>query len=102
VGEIAHSRHRQVCAAIVTEQGFADLRGFSPERRAETTIDECARPTLDDYFERALRTRTMWPWVSQSIIIVPELALIRRINEELGRPAESGIAPSHCPRPCHR
>lgn len=44
-------------ACIVTEQGFADLRGLSPKERAVTVIENCAhpdyRPALRDYFERA-------------------------------------------------
>ena len=42
---------------LVTEQGWADLRGRSPKERARLIIERCAhpdyRPLLRDYFERA-------------------------------------------------
>ena len=42
---------------LVTEQGFADLRGKSPRQRAQLIIDNCAhpdyRPMLQDYYDRA-------------------------------------------------
>ena len=45
---------------IVTEQGFADLRGLPPRRRAQEIIDHCAhpdyRPALQDYLDRAMAT----------------------------------------------
>ena len=42
---------------LVTEQGYADLRGRSPKERARLIIENCAHPDyrelLRDYFERA-------------------------------------------------
>lgn len=42
---------------LVTEQGWADLRGLSPKERARLVIERCAHPDykeqLRDYFERA-------------------------------------------------
>lgn len=42
---------------LVTEQGYADLRGLSPKERAVKIIENCAHPDfkdeLMDYFERA-------------------------------------------------
>jgi succinyl-CoA:acetate CoA-transferase len=42
---------------IVTEQGFADLRGLSPQQRAKLVIERCAhpryRPLVTDYAIRA-------------------------------------------------
>ena len=42
---------------LVTEQGFADLRGKSPRQRAKLIIDNCShpdyRPMLQDYYDRA-------------------------------------------------
>ena len=42
---------------LVTEQGYADLRGLSPKERAKLIIENCAhpayRPQLRAYFERA-------------------------------------------------
>jgi succinyl-CoA:acetate CoA-transferase len=58
---VPHASHvdhiTQDVQVIVTEQGFADLRGLSPKQRAQVIIDNCAHPTyrpaLADYFRRA-------------------------------------------------
>ena len=45
---------------IVTEQGYADLRGLTPKQRAVKIIENCAHPDykdmLKDYFDRACAT----------------------------------------------
>lgn len=45
---------------IVTEQGYADLRGLAPVQRAEQIIEKCANPIYKDqlreYFEEAKET----------------------------------------------
>lgn len=50
-----HTEHDVM--VIVTERGFADLRGLSPKERAKRIIENCAhpdyQPLLWDYFERA-------------------------------------------------
>ena len=42
---------------IVTDQGVADLRGCSPQERAEKIIENCAhpdyRPMLREYYEKS-------------------------------------------------
>lgn len=42
---------------VVTEQGFADVRGLSPKERARVIIKQCAhpdyQPILQDYFDKA-------------------------------------------------
>jgi succinyl-CoA:acetate CoA-transferase len=52
---IDHTEHD--VSAIVTEQGFADLRGKSPKQKAKEIIEKCAhpeyRPLLWDYYKRA-------------------------------------------------
>jgi succinyl-CoA:acetate CoA-transferase len=52
---IDHTEHDTM--GIVTEFGFADLRGKSPKQRAKEIIEKCAhpdyRPLLWDYFKRA-------------------------------------------------
>jgi len=52
---IDHTEHDTM--GIVTEYGFADLRGKSPKQRAKEVIEKCAhpdyRPLLWDYFKRA-------------------------------------------------
>jgi succinyl-CoA:acetate CoA-transferase len=52
---IDHTEHD--VHAIVTEFGFADLRGKSPKQKAKEVIEKCAapefRPLLTDYFKRA-------------------------------------------------
>lgn len=52
---VDHTEHEVM--AIVTEQGYADLRGLTPKERAEAIIENCAHPdykeALRDYFQRA-------------------------------------------------
>lgn len=44
---------------LVTEYGFADLRGLTPKERARKIIDNCAhpdfRPMLSDYLDRSIK-----------------------------------------------
>ena len=55
VSHVDHTEHEVM--VLVTEQGYADLRGLSPKERAETIIENCAhpdyRPMLREYFEHA-------------------------------------------------
>lgn len=55
VSHVDHTEHDVM--VIVTEQGYADLRGLSPKERAMSIINNCAhpdyRPKLMDYFQRA-------------------------------------------------
>lgn len=52
---VDHTEHEVM--VIVTEQGYADLRGLSPKERAVAIINHCAHPdyreALMDYFNRA-------------------------------------------------
>lgn len=52
---VDHTEHEVM--VIVTEQGYADLRGLSPKERAIEIIENCAHPDykqqLFDYFSRA-------------------------------------------------
>ncbi|MBQ8563199.1 MAG: acetyl-CoA hydrolase/transferase family protein [Firmicutes bacterium] len=52
---VDHTEHEVM--VIVTEQGYADLRGLSPKERAVRIIENCAHPDyrdqLMDYFNRA-------------------------------------------------
>jgi succinyl-CoA:acetate CoA-transferase len=54
---IDHTEHDVM--VIVTEQGFADLRGCTPKERAVKIINNCAHPDykdmLMDYYERACK-----------------------------------------------
>ncbi len=43
---------------IVTEQGFADLRGVGPMQRAKRIIDNCAHPAYRDYLLAYIRETT--------------------------------------------
>jgi succinate CoA transferase len=45
-----HSVH-----VVVTEQGFADLRGVAPQQRAQLIVERCAHPKYRDYLNRYLR-----------------------------------------------
>ncbi len=55
VTHVDHTEHD--VDVLVTEQGYADLRGKSPKERAQLIIENCAhpdyRPQLRRYFERA-------------------------------------------------
>ena len=44
---IDHTEHS--VNVVVTEQGIADLRGLSPDKRAKLIIDNCAHPHYRDY-----------------------------------------------------
>ena len=52
---VDHTEHEVM--VIVTEQGYADLRGLTPKERAVAIIENCAHPdyrdALMDYFKRA-------------------------------------------------
>lgn len=55
VSHVDHTEHDVM--VIVTEQGFADLRGLCPRERAALIIERCAhpdfKPMLRDYLRRA-------------------------------------------------
>jgi hypothetical protein len=55
VSHVDHTEHEVM--VIVTEQGYADLRGLAPRERAVKIIENCAHPdykeALRDYFDRA-------------------------------------------------
>lgn len=55
VTHVDHNEHD--VDVLVTEQGYADLRGLSPKERAVKIIENCAHPMyrkqLMDYFEQA-------------------------------------------------
>lgn len=55
VSHVDHTEHEVM--VLVTEQGFADLRGLSPKERAIKVIENCAHPkfrdSLMDYYKRA-------------------------------------------------
>ena len=57
VTHVDHTEHD--VDVIVTEQGYADLRGKSPKERAALIIEHCAhpdyRPLLWEYFNEAVR-----------------------------------------------
>lgn len=57
VSHVDHTEHEVM--VLVTEQGYADLRGLSPKERAVRIIENCAHPDfkeeLMDYFQRACR-----------------------------------------------
>lgn len=58
VSHTDHTEHEVM--VVVTEQGYADLRGLSPKERALKIIKNCAHPMykqrLMNYFERACRS----------------------------------------------
>ena len=50
VTHVDHNEHS--VQFVITEQGFADLRGLAPLERARTLIDRCAHPAYRDYLHR--------------------------------------------------
>lgn len=57
VSHVDHTEHD--VDVIVTEQGYADLRGLAPRERAELIIERCAHPMyreqLTEYYQEALK-----------------------------------------------
>ncbi len=54
VTHVDHTEHS--VQFVITEQGFADLRGLAPLERARTLIDRCAHPAYRDYLHRYLES----------------------------------------------
>ncbi|WP_027400506.1 acetyl-CoA hydrolase/transferase family protein [Anaerovorax odorimutans] len=61
VSHVDHTEHEVM--VLVTEQGFADLRGLSPKERAIKIIENCAHPdyreALMDYFKRSCESAAL-------------------------------------------
>jgi len=59
VTHVDHPEH--AIDLIITEQGYADLRGLSPVERAKKIIDKCAHPSYKDilreYLQEAIENR---------------------------------------------
>lgn len=59
VPHVDHNEHD--VDILVTEQGYADLRGLAPRERAQMIIEKCAHPeykeALRSYFQRACEQR---------------------------------------------
>lgn len=57
VPHVDHTEHDVM--VVVTEQGYADLRGLDPVERARKIIENCAHPDykdqLEDYLNRAIK-----------------------------------------------
>ncbi|WP_409304171.1 acetyl-CoA hydrolase/transferase family protein [Peribacillus sp. SCS-155] len=65
VSHVDHTEHD--VDVIVTEQGYADLRGLAPRERVELIIENCAHPTyrrqLWEYYQEALSRGGQTPHV---------------------------------------
>lgn len=65
VAHVDHTEHD--VDVVVTEQGYADLRGLAPRERAELIINNCVHPMykrqLQDYYEEALTRGGQTPHV---------------------------------------
>nr|WP_263326398.1 acetyl-CoA hydrolase/transferase family protein [Neobacillus sp. Marseille-Q6967] len=65
VSHVDHTEHD--VDVIVTEQGYADLRGLAPRERVELIIERCAHPMyreqLREYYEEALTRGGQTPHV---------------------------------------
>lgn len=69
VSHVDHTEHD--VDVLVTEQGFADLRGLAPRERVELIINNCAHPMyrqqLKEYYEEALTRGGQTPHVLEKI-----------------------------------
>ncbi len=70
VSHVDHTEHD--VDVVVTEQGYADLRGLAPRQRAELIIERCAHPMyrnqLRDYYEEALTRGGQTPHVLEKAL----------------------------------
>jgi succinyl-CoA:acetate CoA-transferase len=69
VSHVDHTEHD--VDVLVTEQGYADLRGLAPRERVNLIIENCAHPMyreqLRDYYEEALTRGGQTPHVLEKI-----------------------------------
>ncbi len=72
---IDHTEHD--VDVIVTEQGYADLRGLAPSERVELIIENCAHPMYRDqlrtYYEEAKTRGGQTPHILESFFLAYEL-----------------------------
>ncbi|WP_394582582.1 acetyl-CoA hydrolase/transferase family protein [Cytobacillus firmus] len=70
VSHVDHTEHD--VDVIVTEQGYADLRGLAPRQRVELIIENCAHPLyrdqLRDYYREALTRGGQTPHVLEKAL----------------------------------
>lgn len=70
VSHVDHTEHD--VDVIVTEQGYADLRGLAPRERVELIIENCAhpmyRPQLRAYYEEAKKLGGQTPHVLEKAL----------------------------------
>ncbi|WP_282173237.1 acetyl-CoA hydrolase/transferase family protein [Cytobacillus firmus] len=70
VSHVDHTEHD--VDVIVTEQGFADLRGLAPRQRVELIIENCAHPLyrdqLRDYYREALTRGGQTPHILEKAL----------------------------------
>lgn len=70
VSHVDHTEHD--VDVVVTEQGYADLRGLAPRERAKLIIERCVHPLyrepLMDYFQEALTRGGQTPHVLEKAL----------------------------------
>ncbi|WP_188207898.1 acetyl-CoA hydrolase/transferase family protein [Alkalibacillus aidingensis] len=70
VPHVDHTEHD--VDVLVTEQGYADLRGLAPRQRVELIIENCAHPMyrdqLREYYEEALQRGGQTPHVLEKAL----------------------------------
>ncbi len=63
VSHVDHTEHD--VDVVITEQGYADIRGLSPRERAEVIINNCVHPSyraqMRSYYEKASANTCWWP-----------------------------------------
>ena len=75
VSHVDHTEHD--VDVIVTEQGYADLRGLAPRERVELIIENCVHPMYRDqlraYYEEAQTRGGQTPHVLEKLFLAYEL-----------------------------
>ncbi|MDN4526689.1 acetyl-CoA hydrolase/transferase family protein [Fictibacillus fluitans] len=70
VSHVDHTEHD--VDVIVTEQGYADLRGLAPRERVQKIIENCAHPLyrdqLNEYYQEALKRGGQTPHVLEKAL----------------------------------
>ncbi|SDM93523.1 succinyl-CoA:acetate CoA-transferase [Fictibacillus solisalsi] len=70
VSHVDHTEHD--VDVIVTEQGYADLRGLAPRERVQKIIQNCAHPLyrdqLNEYYQEALKKGGQTPHVLEKAL----------------------------------
>lgn len=88
VSHVDHTEHD--VDVLVTEQGYADLRGLAPRERVEVIIENCAHPMyreqLREYYQEALTKGGQTPHVLEKALswhmnLVDKGTMLQKVEE---------------------